>query len=380
MTETSLRTRISVHATSDTPGQRAMCGLNLLRRDAITAGIHQFVRSAEMRDVAVIIDGAEVAADKPFATENLRFLIGSPPVAEHQTGVGAMHGDQTFGCGGQRLVAAGDRKDCDAAAGLRFADASRAMRHRRPGRDVGRDFAHAERFIERPPGCGCPIFDQSRRRCFTGHQSMPKPAQRLRFGPRVFQNLTIDAGNRRKKRRARRRDEAGPEFRPFVSRADDGRCTVRPRICQADAERHRSGVSRTSRSRLIFCKEISRSWTTLPRLPPPQPPPAQAAHGDMHGRQLWVIMAGVMLGLLLAALDQTVVGPAMFKIIRDLQGLEHYAWVTTAYLLTSTVTVPIAGKLGDLYGRKWFFVGGMVLFIARLGPVRAQSAAPSPST
>src|SRR5690242_11667030 len=83
----------------------------------------------------------------------------------------------------------------------------------------------------------------------------------------------------------------------------------------------------------------------------------------IHGRQLGVIMAGVMLGLLLAALDQTVVGPAMFRIIRDLRGLEHYAWVTTAYLLTSTITVPIAGKLGDLYGRKWFFVGGMVLFV-----------------
>src|SRR5437868_5867785 len=85
--------------------------------------------------------------------------------------------------------------------------------------------------------------------------------------------------------------------------------------------------------------------------------------GDVHGRQLYLIMGGVMLGLLLAALDQTVVGPAMFRIIRDLKGLEHYAWVTTAYLLTSTVTVPIAGKLGDLYGRKWFFVGGMVIFI-----------------
>jgi EmrB/QacA subfamily drug resistance transporter len=79
--------------------------------------------------------------------------------------------------------------------------------------------------------------------------------------------------------------------------------------------------------------------------------------------QLLVIMGGIMLGLLLTALDQTVVGPAMFKIIKDLKGLEHYAWVTTAYLLTSTVTVPIAGKLGDLHGRKWYFVGGMIVFM-----------------
>ncbi len=79
------------------PGTTCECGLNLLRRDAITTGIHQFIRSAEVRDVAVIIDGAEVAADEPFATENLRFLFGPPPVAEHQPRVGAMHGDQTFG-------------------------------------------------------------------------------------------------------------------------------------------------------------------------------------------------------------------------------------------------------------------------------------------
>ncbi len=93
------------------------------------------------------------------------------------------------------------------------------------------------------------------------------------------------------------------------------------------------------------------------------PEPARTDFLDVHGRQLYLIMGGVMLGLLLAALDQTIVGTAMFRIVSDLQGLEHYAWVTTGYLLTSTVTVPIAGKLGDLYGRKWFFVGGMVLFI-----------------
>src|SRR4051812_24343609 len=92
--------------------------------------------------------------------------------------------------------------------------------------------------------------------------------------------------------------------------------------------------------------------------------PATTTAGDIHGKQLYLIMGGVMLGLLLAAMDQTVVGPAMFRIIRDLKGLEHYAWVTTAYLLTSTLTVPIAGKLGDLFGRKWFFVGGMIIFVA----------------
>jgi EmrB/QacA subfamily drug resistance transporter len=80
--------------------------------------------------------------------------------------------------------------------------------------------------------------------------------------------------------------------------------------------------------------------------------------------QLLLTMAGVMLGLLLSALDQTIVGPALFKIVKDLQGLEHYSWVSTGYLLTSTIAVPIVGKLSDIYGRKWFFVAGMVIFVA----------------
>ncbi|MDQ2809831.1 MAG: MFS transporter [Chloroflexota bacterium] len=80
-------------------------------------------------------------------------------------------------------------------------------------------------------------------------------------------------------------------------------------------------------------------------------------------KNLLVVMSGVLLGILLAALDQTIVGPAMPKIIGDLNGFEHYAWVFTAYMLTSTISVPIFGKLGDMYGRKWFFIGGIVVFL-----------------
>lgn len=76
------------------------------------------------------------------------------------------------------------------------------------------------------------------------------------------------------------------------------------------------------------------------------------------------IVASVMLGILLAALDQTIVGTAMPRIVADLGGLSHYAWVFTAYMLASTVTVPIYGKLSDIYGRRWFFIGGMLLFLA----------------
>ncbi len=70
-----------------------------------------------------------------------------------------------------------------------------------------------------------------------------------------------------------------------------------------------------------------------------------------------------MLTLLLAALDQTIVGTAMPRVISDLHGFEHYAWVTTAYLLTSTTVVPIVGKLSDMYGRRWFLLGGAAFFI-----------------
>jgi EmrB/QacA subfamily drug resistance transporter len=75
------------------------------------------------------------------------------------------------------------------------------------------------------------------------------------------------------------------------------------------------------------------------------------------------ILIGVMLGMLLAALDQTIVGTALPRIVADLGGLDHYAWVVTAYLLASTVTVPIYGKLSDIYGRRVFFIGGMIIFL-----------------
>jgi len=73
--------------------------------------------------------------------------------------------------------------------------------------------------------------------------------------------------------------------------------------------------------------------------------------------------AGTMLALLLAALDQTIVGTAIPRIVAELNGLDRLAWVTTAYLVTSTTMTPIAGKLGDLFGRKPFLIAGMVGFV-----------------
>lgn len=84
---------------------------------------------------------------------------------------------------------------------------------------------------------------------------------------------------------------------------------------------------------------------------------------ELSRRQALGVLSGVLLGILLAALDQTIVGTAMPRVIAHLQGLDRYAWVFTAYMLTSTASMPIWGKLSDLYGRRWFFLGSMVLFL-----------------
>ena len=83
--------------------------------------------------------------------------------------------------------------------------------------------------------------------------------------------------------------------------------------------------------------------------------------------QLVGTMGGLMLGMLLAALDQTIVGTAEPQTIAHLSGFDRYPWVSTAYLLTSTISVPIFAKLSDLYGRKWFFLFGAILFVIASG-------------
>jgi EmrB/QacA subfamily drug resistance transporter len=80
-------------------------------------------------------------------------------------------------------------------------------------------------------------------------------------------------------------------------------------------------------------------------------------------RQILITLAGVMLAMFLSSLDQTIVGTAMPRIITDLGGFAHYTWVTTAYIIASTITIPITGKLTDMYGRKWFYIAGLAIFI-----------------
>src|SRR6202167_1506182 len=79
--------------------------------------------------------------------------------------------------------------------------------------------------------------------------------------------------------------------------------------------------------------------------------------------QIRLIMVGLLLGMLLAALDQTIVATALPTIAGDLHGLSHLSWVVTAYILASTASTPLWGKLGDLYGRKIFFQAAIVIFL-----------------
>ena len=80
--------------------------------------------------------------------------------------------------------------------------------------------------------------------------------------------------------------------------------------------------------------------------------PTAEEYSYLSHRQILVVLGGVMAGMFLAALDQSIVGTALPRIVSDLGGLEHLSWVVSVYLLTSTASTPIYGKLSDLYGRR----------------------------
>jgi EmrB/QacA subfamily drug resistance transporter len=90
----------------------------------------------------------------------------------------------------------------------------------------------------------------------------------------------------------------------------------------------------------------------------------EAGDYGLHGRKLVLAISGLMLVMLMAALDSTVVSTALPTIAGDLGGLDHIAWVTTAYLLAQTVVTPLYGKLGDLFGRKVVLQAGLAIFLA----------------
>jgi EmrB/QacA subfamily drug resistance transporter len=98
--------------------------------------------------------------------------------------------------------------------------------------------------------------------------------------------------------------------------------------------------------------------------PAPAPAPATAPDGGpMAHRRVLLVFSGLMLGMLLAALDATIVATALPTIVGDLGGLDSLSWVVTAYLLAQTVATPLYGKFGDLYGRKTLFQISITMFL-----------------
>src|ERR1700733_11249398 len=88
--------------------------------------------------------------------------------------------------------------------------------------------------------------------------------------------------------------------------------------------------------------------------------------GDLSRTQLNLALTGMALALLTATMDQAITIAAMPRAIADLNGFARYSWPTTSFLLTSTIAMPVFGKLSDLYGRKWFYLWSTVAFFGSL--------------
>ena len=84
--------------------------------------------------------------------------------------------------------------------------------------------------------------------------------------------------------------------------------------------------------------------------------------GSLPKKQLIITLIGVMLAMFIGALDQTIVSTAMPRIVSDLGGFSQYTWITTIYIITSAIALPITGKLTDMFGRKYFYIAGLIIF------------------
>src|SRR6476659_8178351 len=90
-------------------------------------------------------------------------------------------------------------------------------------------------------------------------------------------------------------------------------------------------------------------------------------------QNLKLVVTGLLLAILMAAMDNTIVATAMGTIVSDLGGFDKFVWVTSAYMVATMAGMPIFGKLSDMYGRKRFYIGGLLLFL--LGSILCGTAA-----
>ena len=131
-------------------------------------------------------------------------------------------------------------------------------------------------------------------------------------------------------------------------------------------ERMGGGSNRRSRERVgpdgagrERAREWAREWAGY------GPASASGAGGQfLPPREVMIVLPGLLMAILLAMLDNLIVSTALPRIVGDLGGVAHLSWVVTAYILASTITTPFYGKLGDMYGRKTFFVAAILIFLA----------------
>ena len=152
--------------------------------------------------------------------------------------------------------------------------------------------------------------------------------------------------------------------------------TVRPGAmiwCDPDGDSARAlrscafsgGTGGNMVSRKIVTESNYRLDPTLPLEQPCPKPPLCAPPGEvLTHRQTVTVMVGLMLGMFLSSLDQTIVSTSIYTIANDLDGLSLQAWATTAYLITSTVSTPLYGKLSDIFGRRPLYLIAILIFLA----------------
>ena len=125
-----------------------------------------------------------------------------------------------------------------------------------------------------------------------------------------------------------------------------------------------SSAERCEPAATLFAETKDRMDSTPTDEKPHKKSPSEVSSlAQLPWSRVIVSVLGMLLAMLMAVLDQTIVATALPRVAADLQGFDQFAWVFSAYMLASTTSIPIMGKLSDMYGRKWVLVGGVVVFL-----------------